>query len=102
MEIRINILFAKNLFKNFTESYSIIDDTPTRQNMINLFKTWVNGKTGAGLDLFPKDTLLKVEKFIIQATSLNTSVQHHDIIKITRDTILRESNYLLQYVIFFR
>lgn len=93
-----NLMFATNLYKNFTETYLIIDDTPTRQNMINLFKTWVCGKTSAGLDLFPKDTLLKVEKFIIQATSLSTPVQP-DTSRVTRDMILRESNYLLQYVI---
>ncbi|OBA22896.1 hypothetical protein METBIDRAFT_85264 [Metschnikowia bicuspidata var. bicuspidata NRRL YB-4993] len=93
-----NLLFATNLFKNFTESYLIIDDTPTRQNLINLFKTWVTGKTSAGLDIFPKETLLKVEKFIIQATSLTSSVQHEST-RITRDMVLREGNYLLQYVI---
>ncbi|GEQ71723.1 hypothetical protein JCM33374_g5409 [Metschnikowia sp. JCM 33374] len=93
-----NLMFATNLYKNFTETYLIIDDTPTRQNMINLFKTWISGKTSAGSDLFPKDTLLKVEKFIIQATSLNSSVQA-EAPRISRDMVLRESNYLLQYVI---
>ncbi|KAM9906813.1 hypothetical protein OXX79_001347 [Metschnikowia pulcherrima] len=93
-----NLMFATNLYKLFTETYSIIDDTPTRQNLINLFKTWVCGKTSAGSDLFPKDTLVKVEKFIIQATSLSSSTQP-DKVRITRDLILRESNYLLQYII---
>ncbi|KAM9899453.1 hypothetical protein OXX69_009472 [Metschnikowia pulcherrima] len=93
-----NLMFATNLYKLFTETYSIIDDTPTRQNLINLFKTWVCGKTSAGSDLFPKDTLVKVEKFIIQATSLGSSTQP-DKVRITRDLILRESNYLLQYII---
>lgn len=92
-----NLLFAKNLYKNFTETYLIVTDTMTRQNLINLFKTWLTGETSAGADLFPKEILKKIEEFIIKATSLNLAPD--DTVRITRDTILREGNYLLQYVI---
>lgn len=92
-----NLLFAKNLYKNFTETYLIVTDTMTRQNLINLFKTWLTGKTSAGVDLFPSDILMKIEQFIIKATSLNSTP--NETVRITRDTLLREGNYLLQYVI---
>lgn len=92
-----NLLFANNLYKNFTETYLIVTDTMTRQNLINLFKTWLTGETSAGLDLFPKETLKKIEEFIIKATSLTSAPD--DTVRITRDTLLREGNYLLQYVI---
>lgn len=93
-----NLLFAKNLYKSFTETYLIVDDSATRQNMINLFKTWMSGKTLAGLDLFPHDILRKMEEFIIKATSLSNGASLESS-KITRDAILREGNYLLQYII---
>lgn len=92
-----NLLFAANLYKNFTETYLIVTDTATRQNLINLFKTWMTGKTSAGLDLFPHEVLAKVEQFIIKATSLNGTADAA--VRISRDTLLREANYLLQYVI---
>lgn len=92
-----NLLFAANLYRNFTETYLIVTDTATRQNLINLFKTWMTGKTSAGLDLFPHEVLAKVEQFIIKATSLNGSADAA--VRISRDTLLREANYLLQYVI---
>lgn len=92
-----NLMFARNLYKNFTETYLIVTDTMTRQNLINLFKTWITGKTSSGLDLFPHETLMKIEQFIIKATSLSSAP--NDAVKITRDTLLREGNYLLQYVI---
>lgn len=92
-----NLLFAKNLYKNFTETYLIVTDTMTRQHLINLFKTWLTGKTSAGLDLFPAEILAKIEQFIIKATSLNSATDEPP--KVSRDTLLREGNYLLQYVI---
>lgn len=100
-----NLLFAKNIFKLFTETYLIVDDTTTRQNLINLFKTWMTGKTSAGLELFPHEVLLRIEKFIIRATSLGLALGAHQdgaqphVVRITRDAILREANYLLQYII---
>lgn len=93
-----NVLFATNLYRTFTETYSIVDDTNTRQNLINLFKTWMTGKTVSGLDLFPQEVLLRIEKFIIKATSLNNA-SPQDISRVTRDGLLREGNYLLQYII---
>lgn len=92
-----NLLFARNLHKIFTESYLVVTDTLTRQNLINLFKTWLTGRTTTGAELFPHDVLLKIEQFIIKATSLNSSGQEN--VRISRDTLLREANYLLQYVI---
>lgn len=92
-----NVLFANNLYKNFTETYLIVTDSPTRQNLINLFKTWLTGKTNLGADLFPHDVLAKMEQFIIKATSLTTGLALEN--RVTRDTLLREGNYLLQYVI---
>lgn len=92
-----NLMFANNLYKNFTETYLIVTDTMTRQNLINLFKTWLTGKTSAGLDLFPHEVLKKIEEFIIKAISLTSAPTEQ--VRITRDTLLREGNYLLQYVI---
>lgn len=92
-----NLMFANNLYKNFTETYLIVTDTMTRQSLINLFKTWLTGKTSAGLDLFHHDVLRKIEEFIIKATSLTSAPTEQA--RITRDTLLREGNYLLQYVI---
>ncbi|KAF7583116.1 hypothetical protein FOB63_001334 [Clavispora lusitaniae] len=94
-----NLLFAANLYKNFTDTYLIVTDTATRQNLINLFKTWLTGKTLAGQDLFPQEILAKIEKFIIKATSLNAAAPDAGAARISRDALLREANYLLQYVI---
>lgn len=92
-----NLLFANNLYKCFAESYLVVTDTATRQNLINLFKTWMEGKTSAGGTVFPQEVLAKIEQFIIKATSLNTVPD--ETVRITRDRILREGNYLLQYII---
>lgn len=92
-----NVLFAKNLYKIFTETYLVVTDTVTRQNLINLFKTWLTGKTNAGLDLFPHAVVRKIEQFVIKATSLGN--MPNETVRITRDTLLREGNYLLQYII---
>lgn len=93
-----NVLFARNLYRLFTESYLIVEDTATRQDLINLFQTWMNGQSSSGLDIFPRDVLVKIESFIIKATSLaGGSPQATP--KVTVDAILREGNYLLQYII---
>lgn len=93
-----NLLFANNLYKIFTETYLVVTDTITRQNLINLFKTWISGQTTTGLNIFPQEVLGKIEQFIIKATTLNNN-GHDEGIRLTRDTLLREGNYLLQYVI---
>lgn len=92
-----NVLFATNLYRNFTETYLVVIDTLTRQNLINLFKTWLEAKTASGADLFPSDTLLKLEQFIIRATSLHSESSPPP--RVNKDSVLREANYLLQYVI---
>lgn len=92
-----NVLFATNLYRNFTETYLVVTDTLTRQNLINLFKTWLEAKTASGADLFPPDTLLKLEQFIIRATSLHSESSPAP--RVNKDSLLREGNYLLQYVI---
>lgn len=92
-----NLLFASNLHKIFTETYLVVTDTITRQNLINLFKTWISGQTTTGLEIFPQDVLAKIEQFIIKATTLNNNQDEGT--TLTRDTLLREGNYLLQYVI---
>lgn len=91
------LLFSKSLYKVFTETYLVVTDTVTRQSLINLFKTWLTGKTSAGLDLFSQDVLQKIEQFVIKATSISSIPD--ETVRITRDTLLREGNYLLQYVI---
>ncbi|WPK23289.1 hypothetical protein PUMCH_000524 [Australozyma saopauloensis] len=93
-----NLLFAKNLYKTFTESYLIVEDTHTRQDLINLFQTWMTGQSSNGLEIFPKEVLQKIETFIIKATSLaGGSAQGAP--KVNRDAILREGNVLLQHII---
>lgn len=93
-----SLLFAKNLYKLFTESYLIVEDTNTRQDLINLFQTWMVGQSSNGLEIFPREVLVKIESFIIKATSLAGGAAGGTQ-RISRDVILREGNYLLQYVI---
>lgn len=93
-----SLLFAKNLYKLFTESYLIVEDTNTRQDLINLFQTWMVGQSSNGLEIFPRDVLVKIESFIIKATSLAGGAAQGTQ-RLNRDVILREGNYLLQYVI---
>ncbi|CUM67066.1 uncharacterized protein PRCAT00004755001 [Priceomyces carsonii] len=93
-----NIIFGSNLYNIFTETYLVVTDTPTRQNLINLFKTWTNAKTITGSDLFPIEVVQKIEQFIIRATGI--SLKNHSISNvISPDILLREGNYLLQYII---
>lgn len=94
-----NLLFGSRLYKIFTETYLVVTDTPTRQNLINLFKTWSNGKTNSGLELFPAKVIQKIEQFIIRATSISQTNQPSLPLKLTPDMLLREGNCLLQYII---
>lgn len=95
-----NLVFGTKLYSIFTLTYLVVTDTPTRQNLINLFKTWTLAQTSLGLPLFPEDVIKKIEEFIIKATSISGSQapppQHQ---RITLDMLLREANYLLQYMI---
>ncbi|CAH2352790.1 hypothetical protein CLIB1423_08S01134 [[Candida] railenensis] len=109
-----NLIFSSKLYKIFTDSYLVVTDTPTRQSLIELFKTWSRAKTSAGVNLFPADVISKIEKFIIKATSLQdqqsllqsqggsvgangsgAATTHY----LTPDMLLREGNCLLQYII---
>lgn len=115
-----NLIFGSKLYKIFTESYLYVTDTPTRQSLIDLFKTWSKAKTSAGLELFPRDVIQKIEGFIIKATSIsqptlqdstNSGLLSSQIMfsgggpgsgsvgYLTRDMLLREGNYLLQFII---
>lgn len=94
-----NLLFGSRLYKIFTETYLVVTDTPTRQNLINLFKTWSNGRTNSGLELFPAKVIQKIEQFIIRATSISQTNQPSLPLKLTPDMLLREGNCLLQYII---
>lgn len=86
-----NVIFGSKLFRIFTETYSIVTDTPTRQHLIDLFKTWVGGKTTAGGELFPLAVLQRIEKFIIQATLLGETNNP--------DVLLKEGRALLHAII---
>lgn len=66
-----NLYFENGLYKLFTETYLIVTDNITRQHLINLFKTWLEGKTNAGIDIFSKTVLTKIESFIVRATTIN-------------------------------
>jgi len=94
-----NLLFGSRLYKIFTETYLVVTDTPTRQNLINLFKTWTNGRTNSGLELFSVKVIQKIEQFIIRATSISQTNQPSLPLKLTPDMLLREGNCLLQYII---
>lgn len=94
-----NLLFGPKLYKIFTETYLVVTDTPTRQSLINLFKTWATTKTNTGQDLFPLLVIQKIEEFIIKATSISQGNQPNFPIKLTPDMLLREGNCLLQYII---
>ena len=91
-----NVIFSSHLYSLFTDTYLVVTDTPTRQDLINLFKTWPRAKTSAGIELFPATVLKKIELFIINATSIGNN---QSATKISPDMLLREANYLLQYVI---
>lgn len=103
-----NVIFGLKLYQIFTQTYLVVTDTPTRQNLINLFKTWTKAKSSLGLDLFPAATIDKMEQFIIKATSINgpnggpPPVMGAEVprnVNISLDLLLREGNYLLQYII---
>lgn len=94
-----NLLFGSRLYRIFTETYLVVTDTPTRQNLINLFKTWTYNKTSLGLELFPGYVIQKIEQFIIKATSISQNNQPNGPKKLTPDMLLREGNCLLQYII---
>lgn len=101
-----NIIFGRNIFKIFTETYSIVTDNTTRQSLINLFKTWKEIKTSTGSELFPKELIQKIESFIIQATTLASAgkqpirlEQEVNFAKLTPDMLLKETKALLVYVI---
>ncbi|GME70747.1 unnamed protein product [Ambrosiozyma monospora] len=63
-------LFSSNLAKMFTQTYSLVDD-PTRQKLIDLFKTWKLPNPVTGMSLFAEDQLEVIEKFLIKATANN-------------------------------
>lgn len=103
-----NVIFGLKLYQTFTQTYLVVTDTPTRQNLINLFKTWTKAKSSLGLDLFPAATIDKIEQFIIKATSLSApsgvaapvmAAELPRNTNISLDLLLREGNYLLQYII---
>lgn len=90
-----NVMFSGHLYSLFTDTYLVVTDTPTRQDLINLFKTWPRARTSAGAELFPASVLKKIELFVIDATSIGANVSG----RIVPEMLLREANYLLQYVI---
>ncbi|RLV96078.1 Protein PCF11 [Spathaspora sp. JA1] len=103
-----NIIFSQNLFKIFVETYSLVTDTPTRQSLINLFRTWISGKNSGGGEIFPAAILTKIEKFIIKATTIQGGAAGSGIpsqtvitdgIPLTPDMLLKEGRSLLHYVI---
>lgn len=102
-----NLLFGSRLYAIFTLTYLVVTDTPTRQNLINLFKTWTKAVTNSGLELFPQQVIKKIEEFIIKATSIGSTNGANGTPttssipsgRITHDSLLREANYLLQYII---
>lgn len=100
-----NLIFGNKLYNIFTQTYLVVTDTPTRQNLINLFKTWTKAQTSSGLELFPNAVIKKIEQFIIKATSINNQngqgIPSNGMVpaRITQDMLLREGNYLLQYII---
>lgn len=107
-----NLIFGSKLYNIFTQTYLVVTDTPTRQNLINLFKTWTKAQTTSGLELFPSQVIKKIEEFIIKATSINNNNNvgadipngngqnpSLTVNRISPDMLLREGNYLLQYII---
>ncbi|KAK6457974.1 pre-mRNA cleavage and polyadenylation factor I component [Scheffersomyces xylosifermentans] len=107
-----NIIYGRDIYQLFTETYSIVTDNRTRQSMINLFKTWGEIRTINGSEMFPKSKLDKIEAFIIRATTLSNSTGSSiakpknmvdlstiDFSKLTPDMLLKESRILLQIVV---
>lgn len=99
------MLFAKNMFKVFTATYTSVPDTLTRQNLINLFKTWMLVRGASGQTIFPLDTLQKIETFIIQATLIQgqgggmalaiPAGAAQGVSRVTQDMLIREGRGLL-------
>lgn len=96
-----NVVFGRNLFRTFSETYLIVPDTPTRQSLINLFKTWKGAKTLGGTPLFAPEVLARIEQFIIKATSLAAEAEQAAPVpaRVTPDMLLRECRCLLEYCI---
>lgn len=107
-----NILFEQHLFKIFVDTYRLVDSN-TRQHLIDLFKTWLNGTTNSGLKVFTADVINKIEQFIIKATSLDQQLlRSTDTVQLNErerqfklpnsirsEHFIRECNILLQYII---
>ncbi|KAG7663939.1 PCF11 [[Candida] subhashii] len=108
-----NVIFGNGLYKLFVETYTLVTDTPTRQSLINLFRTWTQNKNSIGGEVFPKSVLAKIEKFIIQATSIsasnpipnnnnngnNNNINTIPVSKLTPEMLIKEGKSLLKYVI---
>lgn len=95
-------LFGSNIFKLFTQAYSLVDD-PTRVKLIRLFKTWKIPNAVTGLALFDEDQIELVDKFLIKATACNRPPEEQRQIdissgKATKTSILREIDDLTNLV----
>ncbi len=95
-------LFGSNIFKLFTQAYSLVDD-PTRVKLIRLFKTWKIPNAVTGLALFDEDQIDLVDKFLIKATACNRPPEEQRQIdissgKATKQSLLREIDDLTNLV----
>ncbi|AAS54680.1 AGR190Cp [Eremothecium gossypii ATCC 10895] len=63
------IYFSRNLAKIYRQTYLIVDNA-TRTKLILMFKTWMTPLPTGEL-LFDKDTLDRIEQFLIKASSLH-------------------------------
>ncbi|AET39203.1 Pcf11p Ecym_4124 [Eremothecium cymbalariae DBVPG len=63
------IYFGRNLAKLYKQTYLIVDNA-TRTELITLFKTWMM-LLPTGELLFDKDSLERIEQFLIKASSLH-------------------------------
>ncbi|VEU23765.1 DEKNAAC105061 [Brettanomyces naardenensis] len=95
-------LFGSNIFKLFTQAYSLVDD-PTRVKLIKLFRTWKIPNAVTGLSLFDEDQIDLIDKFLIRATAANRPPEQQRQIdlsngKATKQSLMREIDDLTNLV----
>lgn len=86
------IYFSRNLSKLYRQTYLIVDNV-TRTKLISMFKTWMV-PTSTGELLFDKESLEKIEQFLIKASALHQKNAHNSMPVPTVPSLLKEIDRL--------
>lgn len=86
------IYFSRNLAKLYRQTYLIVDNQ-TRTKLISMFKTWMTLNSN-GESLFDKESLDKIEQFLIKASALHQKQIQSQLPPPTVPTLLKEIDKL--------